>query len=166
MHQKRWIALFAVILTFGLVAAACGDDDDSSSGSGSDSTTTTEAEIGDGTTLAGMQGTTPLVDLGDDFKDSLKTIDPALSDFNYAAESYDATTIIALAATEAKSDGIEYAEKINGITREGEKCKDFKSCAALLADGTDIDYDGQSGPLDFSGNGEPTKASYGVLTFG
>jgi ABC-type branched-subunit amino acid transport system substrate-binding protein len=166
MHQKRWIALFAVILTFGLVAAACGDDDDSSSGSGSDSTTTTEAEIGDGTTLAGMQGTTPLVDLGDDFKDSLKTIDPALSDFNYAAESYDATTIIALAATEAKSDGIEYAEKINGITREGEKCTDFKSCAALLADGTDIDYDGQSGPLDFSGNGEPTKASYGVLTFG
>src|SRR3546814_16241316 len=32
--------------------------------------------------------------------------------------------------------------------------------------GTDIDYDGVSGPLEFSGNGEPTVASYGVLQFG
>src|SRR6478752_1974469 len=149
MHQKRWIALFAVILTFGLVAAACGDDKDDAS-SGSDATTTTAADTGGDGTLTGMKGTTPLVDLGDDFKDRLKTIDPNLSDFNYAAESYDATTIIALAATEAKTDGIGYAEKINGITREGEKCTDFKACAELLAAGTDIDYDGQSGPLEFS----------------
>jgi ABC-type branched-subunit amino acid transport system substrate-binding protein len=164
MHQKRWIALVAVLLTFGLLAAACGDDDES--GSGSDATTTTEADSGGGNSLVGMKGTTPLVDLGDAFKDRLKTIDANLSDFNYAAESYDATVTIALAATEAKTDGIGYAEKINGITRDGEKCTDFKKCADLLAAGTDIDYDGQSGPMEFSGNGEPTKASYGVLQFG
>ena len=36
----------------------------------------------------------------------------------------------------------------------------------LVEAGTDIDYDGVSGPLTFSGNGEPTEASYGVLSFG
>lgn len=58
------------------------------------------------------------------------------------------------------------AEKINGITRDGEKCTDFAACKKLIEAGTDIDYDGQSGPLEFSGNGEPTEASYGVLQFG
>ena len=32
--------------------------------------------------------------------------------------------------------------------------------------GTDIDYDGISGPLDFNGNGEPLAGSYAVLEFG
>jgi branched-chain amino acid transport system substrate-binding protein len=32
-------------------------------------------------------------------------VDPALKDYNYAAETYDAVTIIALAAEKAKTDG-------------------------------------------------------------
>src|SRR5262249_18392670 len=36
-------------------------------------------------------------------------------------------------------------------------------CDQLIKSGTkDIDYDGVSGALEFSGNGEPTVASYGV----
>jgi ABC-type branched-subunit amino acid transport system substrate-binding protein len=73
--------------------------------------------------------------------------------------------VVALAVLQAKTDGIEYTGEINGITRGGEKCTGFEQCADLIAAGTDIDYDGASGPLEFSGNGEPTEASYGVLHF-
>ncbi len=165
MFQKRkWTRLAAGVLALSLVTAACGDDD---SDSASDTTEkTAESGGGDANSLIGMKGTTPLVDLGDEFKDRLMKIDPKLVDFNYAAESYDAAIILGLAATEAKTDGSAMAEKINGITREGEKCTDFAACEKLIAAGTDIDYDGQSGPLEFSGNGEPTEASYGVLQFG
>ena len=156
----------SLLLALGLVAAGCGDDSGTDEGS-SDKTTTTAADDakGDGA-LAGMKGTTPLVDLGQEFKDRMLKVDPDLSDFNYGAESYDAAIVIALAATEAKTDGIEYASKINGITRGGEKCTDFAGCKKLIDEGKDVDYDGASGPLEFSGNGEPTEASYGVLQFG
>jgi ABC-type branched-subunit amino acid transport system substrate-binding protein len=116
--------------------------------------------------LEGFKGTTPLVDLSKDFKDQLLSVDPALKDFNYAAETYDAITIIALSTEEAKTDGIEYASKINGVTRDGTKCTSFADCKKLIDAGTDIDYDGKSGPLTFAGNGEPTEASYGLLSFG
>ena len=48
--------------------------------------------------LEGLKGTTPLVELAADFTDRLLEIDPSLgTTFNYAAETYDAVTIIALA---------------------------------------------------------------------
>ena len=40
--------------------------------------------------------------------------------------------IIALAAEQAKTDGIDYAKEINGITRDGEKCTDFATCKAII----------------------------------
>ena len=74
--------------------------------------------------------------------------------------------ITALAVLQAGTDGIAHAEAINGITRDGEKCTTFADCAALIEAGTDIDYDGISGPLTFAGNGEPIVASYGKLVMG
>ncbi|MCB1027510.1 MAG: ABC transporter substrate-binding protein [Microthrixaceae bacterium] len=162
-RQAKFARLAAGVLAFTLVAAACGDDGGDES---SDTTAATEEGGGGANSLVGMKGTTPLVDLGDDFKDRLKEIDPELVDFNYAAESYDAAIIIGLAATEAETDGTKLAEKINGITRGGDKCDSFESCKAIIDEGGDPDYDGASGPLEFSGNGEPTEASYGVLQFG
>jgi len=159
----------ALLFALALVAAACGDDDD---GGDEGATDTTEAPEGDeesegGGELAGMKGTTPLIELSDDFKNRLLEVNSELSDFNYAAESYDAAIVIALATLAAGSDGIELASEINQVTRGGEKCEDFASCAEIIAGGNkDIDYDGVSGPLEFSGNGEPTVASYGILTFG
>ncbi len=96
----------------------------------------------------------------------MKAVDASLKDFNYAAETYDAVMIIALAADMAKTDGIDMAKEINGITRDGTKCTDYASCKKLIDAGTDLDYDGVSGPIEFSGNGEPLQASYGILTFG
>ena len=117
--------------------------------------------------LAGMKGTTPLTDVGTAFQDRLKAIDPALVDFNYAGESYDAVVISALAAEQAKSTaGVDIASNINAVTRDGTKCTTFKQCSDLVKAGTDIDYDGVTGELTFAPAGEPSVGSYGSLEFG
>ena len=38
-------------------------------------------------------------------------------------------------------------------------------CLAKVWAGTDIDYDGASGPLDFSPNGEPGGGTYNVIQY-
>ncbi|MBA4023939.1 MAG: amino acid ABC transporter substrate-binding protein [Gordonia sp.] len=116
--------------------------------------------------LEGMKGTTPLTALGPDFAARLKAVDPALIDFNYAQESYDATVISALAAEIAKStNGMSIASEINGVTKDGTKCTTYAECLALVKAGTDIDYDGVTGELAFVTAGEPSIGSYGVLEF-
>ena len=107
-HRTLWRRLLVLALVLTLVGAACGDDD-KDEGSGNRGDPSSEEDSGNGKTLAGMRGTTPLVDLGDEFKDRLLETDPELKDFNYAAESYDATVIIALAVAKANTDGVEYA---------------------------------------------------------
>ncbi|MFM9083294.1 MAG: ABC transporter substrate-binding protein [Actinomycetota bacterium] len=159
MKKSRVLRATALLIGLSLVGVACGGSDDSAS----DTTAAASTEGGD---LAGMKGTTPLVELSQEFKDRLLEVDPALTDYSYAAETYDSVVIIALAVEKALDDGIAYASEINGVTRDGEKCTDYASCLALVKDGKDIDYDGVSGPLEFAGNGEPLKASYGVLQFG
>ena len=168
-RSPLWRVL-ALLAALSMLAAACGDDDDGGDEAAPDTedTTedTTEEESGPGS-LAGLRGTLPLIELSEDFEARLLEQDAELVDFNYAGESYDAVVVIALAAQIAGTDGVEYANEINGVTRGGEKCDSFESCNALIAAGTtDIDYDGISGPLEFSGNGEPTEASYGILEFG
>ena len=116
--------------------------------------------------LAGFGATTPFGEITPEFIARLCEIDPSLEDLNYATETYDAIMITALAVLQAGTDGIEHAAEINGITRDGEKCTTFADCAALIEAGTDIDYDGVSGPLTFAGNGEPIVASYAKLIIG
>lgn len=133
-----------------------------------------EAECGQDTSdtvdgeLAGFAGATPFGKGGTsaDFIARLCEIDSELIDLNYAAETYDAVIITALAMEIAGTDGIEHASEIIGVTKDGEKCTDFVGCKELIDAGTDIDYDGISGPLTFTGNGEPLQASYGFLTMG
>ncbi|MGO2654852.1 MAG: ABC transporter substrate-binding protein [Pseudoclavibacter sp.] len=84
----------------------------------------------------------------------------------YAPEMYDATVLAALAALQGgKTDGTTIKDNLQSVSEGGEKCTSFKDCAALIKDGKDIDYDGFSGPIDFDGNGDVTKATisfYGV----
>lgn len=114
-----------------------------------------------------MQGTTPLTDVGAAFQDRLKAVNPSLIDFNYAGESYDAVVISALAAEQAKSTaGTDIAANINSVTEGGTKCTSYVECLPLVKVGTDIDYDGITGELDFNDSGEPSIGSYGKLKFG
>jgi ABC-type branched-subunit amino acid transport system substrate-binding protein len=172
-HARRAGAL---IVGLALVAAACGSDDNAATETTTAETTVTTtastdapettAATAEGGDLEGFTGTTPLTPLGDDFKSKLLEVDPALTDFNYAGEAYDLTTVMALAVEVAKDDGIAYASEIIGITRDGEKCTDFASCKAIIDAGGDPDFDGISGPITLNGVGDPLEASYGVLTMG
>jgi ABC-type branched-subunit amino acid transport system substrate-binding protein len=178
--RSRAIRVGAALAVLSLVGAACGGDDSATEETVTEETVTEEttaeetstcgsatSDVVDGD-LAGFSGSTPFGKGGADaaFIERLCSIDPTLTDLSYAAETYDAVTIIALAAELAQSDGIEYASEINGITRDGEKCTDFASCVEIIKAGGDPDFDGISGPLTFAGNGEPLEASYGFLTMG
>ena len=127
-------------------------------------------------TLTGAKGTLPGLDtakLGD-FTDRLQTFwqdegNPELKDYSYAAESYDAVVLLALAAMAAGStDGADIADKlqeVSGGAGDGEKCETFEDCAALINDGKTADYDGNSGPITFDENGDPTEATIGVYQY-
>jgi ABC-type branched-subunit amino acid transport system substrate-binding protein len=163
-RRSRLWRLLAVLGTLSLLAAACGDDDDGGDEAAPEDTAEENDRAG---VLEGMRGTTPLpADLPEEFRTRVEEVDPEIDDINYAAESYDAVMVVTLAAQIAGSDGIEYASEINDVTREGEKCTTYADCLELVQAGTDIDYDGVSGPLEFLGNGEPRQGTYGLLEFG
>jgi len=117
--------------------------------------------------LAGTRGSLPGAEATAEFRERLKTVDPKLTDFSYAAESYDAVVTSALAAIAAKSDaGAALAKELPDITRKGEKCSTFEECKTMLEAGDDIDYDGISGPIELSDAGDPTSAVVGIYTYG
>ncbi len=110
--------------------------------------------------LAGMKGT-PLDTGGEAFVKRLREANPGLQDLVYAPQAYDAVVITALAAAVAGTDEpVTIAKEINGVTQVGEKCTSFAACMALVKDRKDIDYDGPSGPLEFTDPGEPRSATY------
>jgi branched-chain amino acid transport system substrate-binding protein len=116
--------------------------------------------------LEGVRGTLPSAEITQEFKDRMLEIDPALEDYSYGPESYDAVTIIALAAEVAGTDDpVAIAAEINGVTRDGTACTSFEECKGLIADGDDIDYDGVGGPYTFGDAGEPTEASFAILQY-
>jgi ABC-type branched-subunit amino acid transport system substrate-binding protein len=121
--------------------------------------------------VEGSKGTLPGLDtesLGD-FTDRLLEIDPNLTDYSYAAESYDAVMLVALAAYAANDTSgeaiSEYLQQVSGGTGDGTKVTDFAAGAEALAEGEQIDFDGYSGPITFDENGDPTDASIGIYEF-
>jgi branched-chain amino acid transport system substrate-binding protein len=116
--------------------------------------------------IAGMKGTAPLPAENQAFFDRLTEFQPDLTDFLYAAESYDAAIILGLAAEIAGTDEPSaVAEEIIGVTKDGENCTDWAGCMEFISQDMDIDYDGASGPLEFSDAGEPASGNYGILRF-
>ncbi|MGC1210406.1 MAG: ABC transporter substrate-binding protein [Micromonospora sp.] len=126
------------------------------------------AELKDRADLVnGMKGTTPLTQLPDSFKERLRTVDPKLTDYLYAAETYDAVVVSALAAQVAGStDAAAIAKQIVGVTTGGERCEDPATCLRLAGQGRDIEYRGVSlTRAGFTDAGEPATASYATLHF-
>jgi len=116
--------------------------------------------------MVGVKGTLPGAFAPDAFQARLLEVDPALTDFSYAAESYDTVTLIALAAQAGgATDGDTIAANLQAVSAGGEKCDSFATCKALLDEGKDIDYDGVSGPIEFDANGEVTQATMGVYEY-
>jgi len=153
----------------GLIEQGMGPQDKMIYGTDGNMGNALAAAFDDPSAVAGMKGTLPGVDVAGelaDFRAQLDAVDPELQDYSYAAESYDAVVLVALGAIAANSDDPTLiAEELVGLTKDGEKCTDFASCKALLEDGTDIDFDGRSGPLEFIDAGEPSEASILTLEF-
>ena len=117
--------------------------------------------------VAGIKGTRPAAsaDAEATFPERFAEYAPDTEDL-FAPHTYDALVILALAALSAESnEPSDYVGHINDVTRGGTKCSLYVDCAQILLDGGDIDYDGASGPLDFSDAGEPTKGSYDIIQF-
>ncbi|WP_051476875.1 ABC transporter substrate-binding protein [Arthrobacter sp. Br18] len=128
-------------------------------------TTDYSADLEPGT-MEGAQGTIPGPFTGTGFQEALGTIDPNLTSFAYSGESYDAVTLISLAAEAAGSvEGVAIGEQLEAVSKDGEKCFDFAACITLLRNGGDIDYDGISGPVTFDENGDPTEAAIGIYQY-
>lgn len=84
----------------------------------------------------------------------------------FSSYYYDCANLIALAAQAAGSDDpAKIKDKMIEVSSGGTKCQDFKSCSALLEAGTDIDYDGASGPVDLTDQHEPANGVYDVWAY-
>jgi ABC-type branched-subunit amino acid transport system substrate-binding protein len=117
--------------------------------------------------MVGVKGTLPAAEITDEFRQRLLDVDPALEDFSYGPETYDAIIITALAALIAETDDApSIAREIPGVTRDGTDCSTFVECRDLIEQGEDINYNGPSGPQTFSDAGEPTEASFAILQYG
>lgn len=117
-------------------------------------------------TMTGVEGTHPGEKMTSSFEDKLLRADPTLTDFTYAPEAYDATVLTALAVEAARSDAPEkYAPQVLAASRDGQKCTSFAGCAALVKQGRNIDYDGESGPVDLDHSGTPSGATITLVRY-
>jgi branched-chain amino acid transport system substrate-binding protein len=116
-------------------------------------------------TMDGTVGTVPSgsVDLTT-FNDRLLAFDPALTDFSYGPQSYDATMVIALAAQKAGcASGVDIAAALPDVAGNGgEECTTYADCLALLAAGTEIDYMGVTGGVDFNEFGDLLEGTISI----
>lgn len=122
----------------------------------------------DRTVLRGMKGTAPLERLPAAFTNRLLEIDPGLTDFQYAGQTYDAIVISALAAELAGTPDPEVVrDYINGVTTGGQECEAVADCLELARAGEPLAYRGVSLRRGgFTDLGEPAAASYAIQHFG
>ncbi|MEU8296042.1 ABC transporter substrate-binding protein [Micromonospora sp. NPDC048909] len=169
-------ATLAACATFLLATSACGTDSPEEAttqqarlyGTDGNMLNSFPAELKERADLVdGMKGTTPLTPLPEDFKSRLRSVDPKLTDYLYAAETYDAVMISALAAQLAGStEPAAIAKQIVAVTNGGERCEDIATCLSLARNGQDIEYRSVSlTRAGFTDAGEPATASYATLHF-
>ncbi len=125
--------------------------------------------------LTGARGTYPAVDPAsiEQFRTDLAAFEvgrgkPALTEFTYGPESYDAVILLALAALQAgATDGPSVAANMQSVSGGlgGTKCFNFADCADLILAGEVADYDGVSGPITFNEVGDPTEATIGIFEY-
>jgi branched-chain amino acid transport system substrate-binding protein len=85
----------------------------------------------------------------------------------YTPESYDATIAVALAAIAANTDDPDaIRDEMSAVVQGGTVCTTFAECRDLLAEGEDIDYDGVTGPISWTEDGDPSEATIGIYEYG
>lgn len=118
--------------------------------------------------LKGSKGTIPGAHVDDAFLAALKGTGTEVSDTTYAAETYDAVILSALAAEQGGSASGETIQKnlasVSGADG-GEKCDSFKACKALIKDKKKIQYSGKTGIGAFNKNNDPSSANIGIYEY-
>lgn len=178
-RPSKVVRVAAIAAASALVLAACGGGGDepakkSTSGASAhnmpiyfvDGNTADYSKDFPEGTLDGVKATYPGAELGDDFKKRLAEVDPNLKDYTYGPESYDAVVVAALAAEIAKSDSSKaIAKEMQNASADGTKCTTYADCLKLVKAGTNIDYEGVSGPINFNGTGSPSAATIGIFQY-
>jgi neutral amino acid transport system substrate-binding protein len=124
--------------------------------------------------MTGAQGTIPGADAPDEFKATLDAWNElangeTLSDYSYAAESYDATILSALAAARGGSNESTTVQEnflaVSGAVEGAEECKTFEECLAMLEEGGEIKYSGPSGIGPLNDQHDPASGLVGIYEF-
>lgn len=128
--------------------------------------------------LDGARGILPGVFPTVDFQSRLVAVDPGLKDMTFAAETYDAVILAAVAAAAAQDDAgtsiaanlvaVSGGKAAGGAQASGEStaCHSYQECAEAIRAGKRPDYDGESGRINFDANGDVTAANYMVYSYG
>jgi neutral amino acid transport system substrate-binding protein len=124
-------------------------------------------------TLEGAKGTIPGADAPGDFKDRVSSWSEEfegeeLSDFSYAAESYDATVLAALAAAKGGSnDSVTVQENLAAVSGAtgGTECTSYSECLELIEGGDEVWYKGPSGIGPLNENNDPSSAFVGIYQY-
>jgi branched-chain amino acid transport system substrate-binding protein len=120
-------------------------------------------------TLEGSKGTLPGANAEGEFRERLLEVDADLTDFAYAAESYDAVMLAALAAVRGEGvDGPTIQENLRAVSGSdgGTECSGFAECVELLESGEEINYTAVSGAGPFNEDNDPSAALIGIYQFG
>ena len=116
-------------------------------------------------TLTGVNGIIEGYPADDAFITRLKTVDASLGTYHYAPEAYDAVVLAGLAAEQSGDTGTAIAGSLGDVSVGGLKCGSFAECLAPLRSGEGVDYDGVSGPLNFTPEGDISPAYYGLYAY-
>ncbi|MGV8851103.1 MAG: ABC transporter substrate-binding protein [Rhodoglobus sp.] len=117
-------------------------------------------------TLSGVRGIIEGAQPSSEFIAALKATDSGLSSYRYAMEAYDATMLAALAALVAQDDaGVAIVGSLYDVSKGGVKCLSFAECVDVLKTNKDIDYDGVSGTVNFTPDGDIEPGYWGFYTY-
>ena len=130
--------------------------------------------------LDGARGILPGTFASAHFQGELVAVDPGLKDMTFAAETYDAVNLAAVAAASAQDDaGRSIAASLIAVSGgkattpdegapsgEAAVCKSYQECLDAIRGGKRPDYDGESGSVGFDSNGDVSSANYVAYTYG
>lgn len=117
--------------------------------------------------LEGAHGLGIGAQVDDAFLQRLREVDPAVLGTAFAAETYDATVLAALAAVLAGDDaGASIAARLPEASGGGAvACDSFAACLEALGEERSIDYSGASGPLELDAAGEVRRGTFGLHVY-
>jgi branched-chain amino acid transport system substrate-binding protein len=84
-----------------------------------------------------------------------------------ATATIDCINLLALSASQAGSDRADdFMPLMIPTSRGGSACDEFATCLTLIDDGLNVDYNGSSGLLTLTANGDPGVATFVTFGFG